>query len=304
MYLAAVWTANQIFESPEAPTRVWRVVQIFKYLPSKIRIFEVWITDSTRRVYGELWLDIEYSNIRISSSRNAVHWLRYDQARQALLSSLEPAELTKVYHLQSAHEIWKRLADKYGGVSDLKRAQANATFYSLKKPKDVPMQSHINQFTKLQQEANYHRESPLSDVDVNLAFLQSLGDDWRTFQQSLGSRIHSISPPTLFAEVLAFEPSKPAAANGPMANALNTKYKHKQKPYDRSSRQSDGKQCRYCKRNGHLIEECLKKRWRDTQARDEEENGAETTSQPWWQQGKGKNVQSNATQSSASQSFW
>jgi len=166
------------------------------------------------------------------------------------------------------------------------------------------MQSHINQFTKLQQEANYHRESPLSDVDVNLAFLQSLGDDWRTFQQSLGSRIHSISPPTLFAEVLAFEPSKPAAANGPMANALNTKYKHKQKPYDRSSRQSDGKQCRYCKRNGHLIEECLKKRWRDTQARDEEENGAETTSQPWWQQGKGKNVQSNATQSSASQSFW
>jgi len=90
----------------------------------------------------------------------------------------------------------------------------------------------------------------------------------------------------------------------PMANVLNTKYRHKSKPYNRLSQQfgasSGGKQCRYCKRNGHLIEECLKKRWRDTQARDEEENGAEkATSQPYWQQGKEKNAQS-----SASQSYW
>jgi len=106
------------------------------------------------------------------------------------------------------------------------------------------MQSHINQFTKLQQEVNYHRELPLSDVDVNLAFLQSLGEDWRTFQQSLGSKIHSISPPMLFAEVQAFESSKPAATStlaGPIANALNSKYRHKSKPYNRPSQQSSGK---------------------------------------------------------------
>ena len=231
--------------------------------------------------------------------------LRHDQARQALLSCLEPPELTKLYHLRSAHEIWKCLADEYDGISDLKRAQANAAFYALKRESKVPIHKHIKEFTKLQQEVNYHRESPLSDVDVNLAFLQSLGEDWRTFQQSLGSKIHSISPPMLFAEVQAFESSKStststSAPNGPMANALNTKYKHKSKPYDHPSRQSDGKQCCYCKRNGHLIEECLKKRWRDTQARDEEENGAEKgASQPYWQQGKEKNAQSNA-----SQSYW
>jgi hypothetical protein len=72
------------------------------------------------------------------------------------------------------------------------------------------MQEHINAFTKLQQEVNYHRKSPLSDVDVNLAFLQSLGEDWRTFQQSLGSRLHALAPPMLFAEVLAFD-----SANNP-----------------------------------------------------------------------------------------
>jgi hypothetical protein len=46
---------------------------------------------------------------------------RHDLARQALLTCLEPAELTKIYHLQSAHEIWKCLADEYGAISDLKR---------------------------------------------------------------------------------------------------------------------------------------------------------------------------------------
>jgi len=59
--------------------------------------------------------------------------LHHDLACQSLLSCLQPAELTKVYHFQSAHHIWKRLADEYGGVSDLKRAQANTSFYSLQK---------------------------------------------------------------------------------------------------------------------------------------------------------------------------
>jgi hypothetical protein len=130
--------------------------------------------------------------------------LRHDIARQALPAGLQPAELTKVHHRQSAREIWKRLADEYGGVSDLKRAQANTAFYSLYQSSTTTMQDHINAFTKLQQEVNYHRESPLSDVDVNLAFLQSLGEDWRTFQQSLGPRLHTHSPPMLFSEVLAF----------------------------------------------------------------------------------------------------
>jgi hypothetical protein len=52
---------------------------------------------------------------------------RHDLRRQACL---EPAELIKVYQLQSAHEIWKRLADEYGAISDFKRAQATSEFYS------------------------------------------------------------------------------------------------------------------------------------------------------------------------------
>jgi hypothetical protein len=62
-------------------------------------------------------------------------------ARQALLACLASEELTKVYHLKSSHEIWRRLADEYGTVSDLKRAQASATFYSLQKKHSMSAKS-------------------------------------------------------------------------------------------------------------------------------------------------------------------
>ena len=97
--------------------------------------------------------------------------LRHDLVRQALFAYLPPAELRKVYLLM---RFGSALQKNMEWLSDLKRAQANATsIYSLKKPKDAPMQSRVNQLTKLQQEVNYRREWPLSDVDVNLAFLQS-----------------------------------------------------------------------------------------------------------------------------------
>ena len=69
----------------------------------------------------------------------------------------------------------------------------------------VSSQACINAFTKLQQEVNYHRNQPLPNVDVNLQFLQSLGQPWQTFQQSMTSHFDSVTPATLFSEVLAFQ---------------------------------------------------------------------------------------------------
>ena len=125
-------------------------------------------------------------------------------ARQVLLACLRPAELTKVYQLQSAHEIWTRLGDEYGVVSDVRRAQAESAFHLLHRKPETPLQTHIDEFTKLQQEVDYHRGDipPLSNIQINLTFLRSLGDDWRSFQQSMAPHIHTIKPATLFAEVL------------------------------------------------------------------------------------------------------
>jgi hypothetical protein len=203
-------------------------------------------------------------------------------ARQALLACLEPAELTKVYRMKSSHDIWQRLSEEYGAISHARLAHAEAAFYTLQKQPETSLQTHINEFTALQQEVDYHRGTNplLSNIQINLAFLHSLGDDWKSFQKSLGNQINTLKPATLFAEVLAFH-TPTDEPNPPVLNALLTKgpqqhqrraWKKPKKPhtntyftYDRS------KFCSYCKRNGHDIRECLKKKWKDTQEQEMEQ---------------------------------
>src|SRR5271155_573841 len=99
--------------------------------------YSLWASqsESTFRVYGvlDLVLGHEPSPERAASSppsdtpgdadverpitaaqrKSIEQWQqRHDLARPALLTCLEPAEPTKVYHLRLAPEIWKRLAEK------------------------------------------------------------------------------------------------------------------------------------------------------------------------------------------------
>jgi hypothetical protein len=88
------------------------------------------------------------------------------------------------------------------------------------------MPNHIDAFTQLQQEVNYYRETPLSNINVNLAFLQSLGESWKTFQQSIAPRLHIITPPILFSEVLAFESNNSIPQGHTDRLALHTRIHH------------------------------------------------------------------------------
>ena len=50
-----------------------------------------------------------------------VNWnQRHKLAKEAVLSALKPAQLLRVSRLESASEIWKRLEDEYGQISELK----------------------------------------------------------------------------------------------------------------------------------------------------------------------------------------
>jgi hypothetical protein len=61
-------------------------------------------------------------------------------AHQVLLHCVQINELTEVYQYTTAHEIWKRLADKYRRVPDLERAKASAA--SLHKKDTTSIQDH------------------------------------------------------------------------------------------------------------------------------------------------------------------
>ena len=101
---------------------------------------------NTSQIRGEFVLSISFDELSsdadgaqarsiIAAQRKSIEKWQYhhDLAHQALLACLRFAELTKVYQLKSAHEIWKRLADEYGPISDIRRAQASSKFYSLQK---------------------------------------------------------------------------------------------------------------------------------------------------------------------------
>jgi hypothetical protein len=264
----------------EATFRVYGVLDIVLGRNPKPAVSEQATTQATDELSDQDAAVQALAPISAAQRRSIEKWQQQDDlARQALLACLETAELTKVYQLQSAHEIWARLAEEYGPVSDIRRAQAEGAFYSLRKQHETSMQDHINEFTRLQQEVDYHRGTipALSSVQINLTFLRSLGRSWASFQQSMGPRIHTIKPATLFAEVLAFQLQNPDKDETEYsAKVYTARYDrfyrphNRPHPYSKPINYNPSEFCTFCKRKGHLIEGCLKKLWRDTQGKEDE----------------------------------
>jgi gag-polypeptide of LTR copia-type len=204
----------------------------------------------------------------------------------------------KVYKLQTANEIWNRLKEEYGAVSEISRAHAEAAFHSVTKYGSTSVYDHVTEFSRLQYEVDYHRGTipPLTNIQVNLAFLRSLSEEFQTFQQATGARIHTITPAALFAEVIAYDNvNKSQQSQLELQTNLQTKFTrtadlHPPKRFNRrlsnnnryrkvnqqDNNHSDNndrgprKFCRYCKRCGHQQDECHKLIWKRTQANDEE----------------------------------
>ena len=115
----------------------------------------------------------------------------------------------KVYSVrESAAGIWTRLHEEYGQILDLEYIRANNEYHILRKAPETSMDDHINRFTRLRQEVDYHK--PLNaqsqtDGMANLTFLKSLGDGWRIFQLAKGSQIAMMSTSMLYAEIRAYD---------------------------------------------------------------------------------------------------
>jgi hypothetical protein len=126
---------------------------------------------------------------------------------------------------------------------------------------------------------DYYRGSIplLSDIQVNIAFLRSLGELAKTFQQFIGTRTHTIKPEALFAEIIAFDTSQPkeVVEYHPVFRENFSKFKSPHRSCKTPSSHSNahpykkeygnGTFCNYCKRKAHEIEGCFKKRWCDEQ---------------------------------------
>jgi len=87
-----------------------------------------------------------------------------------------------------------RHQEEYGNVSDVLHAKAELKFHSLRKKPTTSIQSHIDEFTNLHEEVEYHSPpgtNPMSIAQVDLAFLRSLGEKVEIFQQAMGDRAYN-----------------------------------------------------------------------------------------------------------------
>jgi gag-polypeptide of LTR copia-type len=91
---------------------------------------------------------------------------RHARAREALLNALEDAELIKAHQLQNANEIWNRLADEYGTISDLKYAKAEADLRSLTKQSNTTMKEHINNFSKFKEARDFDAPAEIPPLSI------------------------------------------------------------------------------------------------------------------------------------------
>jgi Integrase core domain len=200
--------------------------------------------------------------------------------------------LIKVYQLSTAAEIWNRLAEEFGTVSDLKYAKAETELRSLIKKPGTSMKDHVNEFTRLREARDFNAPAnipPLSVAQVNLAFLNSLGFGWNLFHQALGDNAYTMKSGELFARVEAMDSTTNTAFNSPtdskalvtridspnqarLRNEKKGKRSGKRfKPYPKKSNSNSESNanadnaCKYCKQPSHTIENCYKKKWADSQ---------------------------------------
>jgi gag-polypeptide of LTR copia-type len=231
---------------------------------------------------------------------------RHALAREALLRCLDRSELIKVHNLPLASEIWTRLNEEYGAISDALYAKAETQFHSLRKLPTTSVQAHVDNFTKLLADTQYHAppSTPkMTDAQVNLAFLRSLGPNYETFQQAMGDQTYRLKPGELYARVKALAESKDEplqrqiAASDESTRALAFRISNRRGPpkgsqgrfrnlrfkgrfirpdnggYRGYGRISNGnisnydgnKTCHFCKRIGHVLKECHKLKWRNQQ---------------------------------------
>ncbi len=212
---------------------------------------------------------------------------RHKLAKEALLSALKPAQLLRVSRLETASEIWKRLDDEYGQISDLKRAQLDAKLRSLRKTTNKTMKEHIDEFESIRQQIEFHSAEPMSAKDINVAFLISLGDSetWKNYRNANLHRTVNMRTVDLIAEVSIIDDSSTSSSTpsfeGTDAQALTTSFSYQGRSQRggfrgsyrgnyRGSRGGNSNRggrhlrppfnpdgyCEGCQKRGHPVEEC------------------------------------------------
>ena len=170
---------------------------------------------------------------RTAAEKLITNWdFRHAQAREAIINSLPEQLLVSVYRTQQVTDIWQWLRDRLGAISDLEYSLAEKAFRGLVKPESTSMKDHIDSFLKLQEQRDFVAPPdiiPLTEREVSVQFLASLGPAWKFFRQAMGAQANALRPAEVFAQAVALEledqaivPTTPSSSTEPNVNFTRT----------------------------------------------------------------------------------
>jgi len=194
-----------------------------------------------------------------------VDWeILHKLAKEAVFSAFKPAQLIRVAHLETAAEIWKRLANEYSKTSELKRAQLNTKLPSIQKSPSISMHKYL---------VSTLTSPPGGEVRVELLdHFELLSREIEFHSTAMSAEVILIDDANHWTPATIGD-SQEVKAIASSFNNGNNKRKRQSYPVCFGCRQPEcpdsepDESCHYCHEAGHLTEDCFKVRWQNEQRR-------------------------------------
>ena len=144
---------------------------------------------------------------------NRRHGLAYGFIMKSLTDN--PAAYSKVIDCKTAHDVWETLAKEYGQSSNVVLRVLEAQLSALFKKDDTSMAEHVDTYSQLIEQINYHLQSEekWSNERINRTFFGTLSiDKWGSYEDGLGESIKTMIPSELYAMIKARDAAKKQSA--------------------------------------------------------------------------------------------
>jgi hypothetical protein len=129
--------------------------------------------------------------------------LAYNYLLDAVKS--DRAAYSRIVGCKTAANVWQKLVTQYGTRSDAKLSILEEQLQYLKKTADTTMSKHIDDFSNLIEQIQFHlpHERRWDDETINRRFVRSLDPkEWQPWIRATGPRLAMMSPVQLYAEIL------------------------------------------------------------------------------------------------------
>ena len=185
-----------------------------------------------------------------SQSEEHAHWHKLDkEARAQICLMLKDEPLSGVLHVATSKEAWDKLCECYKGKGKQTQAYLIGELFQNTLSEESPLEPQLN--------VMHHKAHiitslglKLEDVLVAIAIVLSLPESYSTLRMILMSTEDKLLPDSIISQILIEEKSR----KNPVQTALLA-HRGKGKGKDQKGDKSE-KKCSYCKKKGHVKEEC------------------------------------------------